>query len=50
MKNKILKMLTIFASLSAFAGCDTPDDTSFDPSAEITEDVTISFFGWGSQE
>lgn len=50
MKNKFLKMLTIFAALSAFAGCDTPDDTSFDPSAEITEPVTISFFGWGSQE
>ena len=50
MKNKLLKMLTIFASLTVCAGCGEPDDTSFDPSEEITEDVTISFFGWGSQE
>lgn len=50
MKNKLLKMLTIVASLSVMTGCDDPEDVSFDPSAEITEDVTISFFGWGSQE
>ncbi len=48
-KNYNALLMTIVLGIT---GCTTnnPSDESFDLSEEFTEDVTISFFGWGSKE
>lgn len=52
MKNKISKFLLVAMMSTVLVGCGGGNDVveSFDLSEEITEDTTITFFGWGSKE